>query len=75
MSVQVKPAALAAPASSSCRTQWLLALRLSLSPQQRGLPPRARPRWIIWLLVVAAAVDHLLEVVAQVDFAQERDYP
>jgi len=46
----------AAPASSSCRTQWPLALRSRSNPRQRGLRLLARPRLTISLLPVAAVV-------------------
>jgi hypothetical protein len=52
----ITQAAQAALASSSFPTLCRPALRSSLSPQQRGLPPRARPRWITLALVAAAAV-------------------
>jgi hypothetical protein len=39
-------AALAAPASSFCRTQWPLARPLFSNPQQHGLHRPAQRRWI-----------------------------
>jgi len=39
----------AAPASSSCPTQWPLARRSFSNPRHRGLPQLAQRRLIIWL--------------------------
>lgn len=50
----------AVPALSSCRTQWPLALRLSLSPQQRGLHRLAQRRWI----TLSSAVEQVVAVAA-----------